>query len=132
LRYEIEKDLIEGKISVNELPEIWNEKMKKYLGIEPKNYSEGVLQDIHWSLGYIGYFPTYSIGTLLAAQLKYYIEDLAENIENGNFYYIREFLKEKIHKWGSIYSPKELLKKNFGEELKAEYFIKYLKEKYKK
>lgn len=136
LRFKLEKLMVTGEISANDLPELWNEEMEKLLGIKPKTYSEGVLQDIHWSMGSIGYFPTYSLGTILAAQIKYHaekelgpIEDLARN---KKFKTIREYLREKIHKWGSTYPPKELLKKNFGETINPNYFIKYLEEKYLK
>jgi len=131
LRYEIERDLIEGKIDVRDIPEIWNEKMEQYLGIKPKNDSEGALQDIHWSLGAIGYFPTYTLGNLIAAQIKYNFPDLETHIENKNFATIREYLREKIHKYGSMYEPKVLLEKSFGEPVNEKYFIKLLRERYR-
>ncbi|HKB88511.1 MAG TPA: carboxypeptidase M32 [Patescibacteria group bacterium] len=109
LRYEIEKGLIEGKLKVRDLPEIWNAKMKEYLGVTPKKDSDGVLQDIHWSGGMVGYFPTYSLGTFLGAQWE---EKM--NLESGikNIGKIESWLKEHIHKYGSTYTMLELLTKN--------------------
>lgn len=130
LRYEIEKLLIEGKIDVNDLPEIWNEFMEKYLGIVPKNDAEGVLQDIHWSNGSFGYFPSYTLGNVISAMIKYKIKNIDEYIKTKNIEGIKQLLREKIHNFGSIYSPKELLMKSFNENYNANYLIKYLNEKY--
>jgi carboxypeptidase Taq len=101
LRYEIEKDIIEGKLKVKDIKEVWNTKMKDYLGIVPKKDSEGVLQDIHWSGGSVGYFPTYSLGTFLGAQWE-------EKITGDP----KKWLGEHVHKYGSTYTMPELLKKN--------------------
>ncbi|MGC9176342.1 MAG: carboxypeptidase M32 [Thermoplasmata archaeon] len=130
LRYEIEKNLLTGKFSVSDLPEIWDQFMEKYLGIRPGNVSEGVMQDIHWSQGSFGYFPTYSLGNIISAIIRYQIKDLHENIESGNIDYVKKFLRDKIHRYGSIYSPKELLKRSFNETYNPEYLIKYFREKY--
>lgn len=128
LRFEIEKGIIEGKLKVKDLPEIWNEKMKSYLGIKPKRDSEGVLQDIHWSGGSIGYFPTYSLGTFLGAQWE---KVMGGNLNVKDVKVIEETLKNKIHKFGSTYTLEDLLKKN-----KIRYDptvnLKYLKDKYSK
>ena len=134
LRFKLEKIMVNEGIKAKELPELWNEEMEKLLGIRPKNYSEGILQDIHWAHGTIGYFPTYSIGTLLSAQIGEYmkrdIPDLQEKVRNAEFSPIKEWLREKVHKYGSIYPPKELLRRSFGEEVEPEYFVRYLKSKY--
>ena len=130
LRYEIEKNLLTGKFSVSDLPEIWNDFMEKYLGIRPKNVSEGVLQDIHWSQGSFGYFPTYSLGNIISAIIRSQIKDLYENIGIGNIDYIKKFLGDKVHRYGSIYTPKDLLKMSFNENYNPEYLIKYFREKY--
>ncbi len=134
LRYELEKLIINEKIDVDELPKIWNEEMENLLGVKPNNYKEGILQDIHWSSGIIGYFPTYTLGTVLSAQLKKHIlrdvRDFNQKIINRDFSSIKEWLREKIHKFGSMYSPKDLLKKSFGETIRVEYFLDYLKQKY--
>jgi carboxypeptidase Taq len=130
IRYEIEVGLIEGSIEVKELPQIWNEKYEKYLGVTPKNDAEGVLQDIHWSFGAFGYFPTYTYGNLLAAQLKYTVPELKEALAEGNPIKVKEILREKIHQFGSMYEPTKLVKMVTGEELNPKYFLQYIKEKY--
>ncbi len=135
LRYEIEKGLINGKINVKDLPSVWNEKMEEYLMIKPKKDSEGVLQDIHWSMGSIGYFPTYSIGTILASQYQHKMEKdigkIEDNISADNYSAIQEWLKEKVHKYGCVYKPKELVKKSLGENINPKYFIDHVKKKVK-
>ena len=134
LRFKLERMMVNGEIKAKELPELWNEEMEKLLGVKPKSYSDGILQDIHWSHGTIGYFPTYSIGTIFAAQIGSYIQrelsDFYGLVEKGEFKPIREYLREKVHRYGKIYPPKVLVKKSFGEEIKPEYFIDYLKNKY--
>lgn len=136
LRYEIEKDLIEGKLEVEDLPRAWNQKMEEYLGIKPRNDKEGVLQDVHWSCGMFGYFPTYSLGNLYAAQIyntaKKEIPDLEVTIASGNMKVLRDWLKNKIHKWGDTKDTAEIIKKATGESLNASHYINYLKEKYKR
>ncbi len=135
LRFEIEDDLINGRITVDELPTIWNNKMKELLGIIPPNNKLGVLQDIHWSMGSIGYFPTYALGTMIAAQLyekiKKDIPTMKEEIRKGEFKRIKEWLKEKIHQQGRKYEVPELIRRATGKEISSEDYIKYLKEKYK-
>jgi len=136
VRFELEKLLIGGEIKVTDVPELWNERMEKYVGIRPKTYSEGVLQDIHWSQGSVGYFPTYTIGNVVATQIRAHIlkdiPDFYDNILNLKFNEIKEWLKTKIHKWGSTYTPKELLKRATGEEINPQHFTQYLQEKYLK
>ena len=136
IRYEIEKELINGNIKVEDLPQIWNAKYKEYLGVEPKNDAEGVLQDMHWSGGSFGYFPSYALGNLYGAQflgkMLKEMPDYNKNISEGNLDEIRLWLKENIHKYGSVYKPAELIKKVTGEELTAKYFIEYLNNKYNK
>jgi carboxypeptidase Taq len=134
IRYEIEKALINGDIEVKDLPEIWNKKYKEYLGVEPQNDAEGVLQDMHWSDGSFGYFPSYALGNLYGAQFFYKmlqdIPDLYDNIKQGELEVIHSWLKDNMHKYGSIYKPSDLIKKVTGEELSAKYFIDYLNKKY--
>jgi carboxypeptidase Taq len=136
LRYEIEKGLISGDIAVKDLPNVWNEKMKDYLGIVPPTDTLGVLQDVHWSFGGLGYFPSYSLGNLYAAQIlntiKKELPDFYGHIERGEFSVIQNWLKEKIHQYGAIYTPDELIKKVTGESLNATYLVNYLEEKYSK
>ncbi len=134
LRFEIEIELIDDKIKVENLPEIWNEKMDQMLGIIPKNDKEGVLQDMHWSGGSFGYFPTYAIGSIYSAQLfseliKQKPNAIAE-IEKGQFDNILIWLKENVHQYGRLMSADEIIKKACGEGLNSKKFIDYLKEKY--
>jgi carboxypeptidase Taq len=134
IRYEIEKALMEGKLEVKNLPEYWNARYKEYLGIKVPNNTQGVLQDIHWSHGSIGYFPTYSLGSFYAAQFyataKKEIKSLENKIENGNLLPLLEWLREKIHHHGKYYSAEELCKKVTGEKLNFSYFMDYAKGKY--
>ncbi|MEB3755546.1 MAG: carboxypeptidase M32 [Desulfurococcales archaeon] len=134
LRYKLEKMMIEGSLNVDELPHVWNEEMERLLGVAPKNYSEGVLQDIHWSMGSIGYFPTYSIGTLLSAQImrkiREEIPDVDEDIRRLKFRRIRKWLRDKIHRHGSVYPPKELIRRALGMDLEPEIYVAYLERKY--
>ncbi|HEW94097.1 MAG TPA: carboxypeptidase M32 [Thermoprotei archaeon] len=134
LRYRLEKMMIERSINVSDVPEYWNNMMEDLLGIRPKKYSEGVLQDIHWSMGNIGYFPTYTIGNIISGQIKYHIEreipDFRDKISKLEFTDIKEYLREKIHRWGSVYKPQDLLQESFKEGMDTRYFIRYLEEKY--
>lgn len=136
IRYEIEKLLINQEINMEDIPKIWNEKYKEYLGVEPKDDGEGVLQDVHWAGGSFGYFPSYALGNLYGAQfLNKLIKDIPnynEEISNGNLDSIRNWVKENVHKHGAVLKPADLIKKVTGEELTAKYFIEYLNEKYTK
>lgn len=132
LRFEIEKDLVERKIKVTDLPEVWNAKMQELLGITPPDVATGVLQDIHWSQGSIGYFPTYTLGNLYAAQFYRQLGDMSKHIESGNFEPILLWLRKNIHQYGSIYRAKDLVKKVTWEELNPQYFVTYLRQKYAK
>lgn len=134
VRYELERDLIGGKIKVRDLPKIWKEKYQSYLGIIPENDGEGVLQDIHWAAGYVGYFPTYFLSNLWAAQLAAAIEKEMGSLEQltaeGRFDQINHWLKEKVYRFGAIYSSEELIESATGEPLSSKYYIDYLRKKY--
>ncbi|MEW8957359.1 MAG: carboxypeptidase M32, partial [Clostridium sp.] len=136
IRYEIEKMLIDGNLNVENLPRVWNEKYKEYLGVEPKDDREGVLQDMHWSGRMFGYFPSYALGNIYGAQflnkMLKDMPDMYEKIEEGEFSYIGKWLNDNIHVHGSIYEPSELIKKVTGEELNSKYFLDYLRNKYSK
>ena len=135
VRYDIERMLINDEITVDELPSVWNDKMEEYLGIRPENDSEGVLQDVHWSDGMIGYFPTYALGTAYSAQIYHAMRKeliLPKLIKENQIDKINEWLKEKLHKYGSSKTPKELLVMITGEEFNPKYYIEYLKDKYSK
>ncbi len=136
IRFEIEKALFENAIQVKDLPSIWNEKYKNYLGIDVPSDAQGVLQDIHWSHGSFGYFPTYSIGSFYAAQFfaqaKKEINGLTQQIENGELIPLLNWLRNKIHVHGRFYTSTELCKEICGEPLNVNYFMDYAKEKYSK
>jgi len=137
LRYELEKGLIEGTIEVDDLPKLWNAKMKEYLGIEPSTDSQGVLQDTHWASGLFGYFPTYSLGAIYSSQffeqLKKEIPNVDQLLENGDFKPVREWLRNKIHIVGSLYPSGDLLAKEVtGQPLNPSIFTDYLQKKYSK
>ncbi len=128
VRFEVEKALIEGKMKVSDLPEFWSAKIKEYLGVAPKNDSEGILQDIHWSGGSIGYFPTYSLGTFLSAQ---WAGEMNQELRIMNYAGIKNWLGEHVHKYGSTYTLEDLLKKN-GMKFDPKVNLKHLEEKYSK
>jgi carboxypeptidase Taq len=133
VRYEVEKKLIGGEAKVSEIPEIWDDMMEEYVGVRPENLAEGVLQDVHWSGGMIGYFPTYSLGNVIAGMVSNRMRrdlNIPDSIARGDLNSMKMWLKENIHKWGSIYSPKELQKKVLGDVYNPEYLVKYLEEKY--
>jgi len=134
IRFEIEQDLIPGKISVEDLPEIWNQKYKKYLGVDIKDDSEGVMQDIHWSSGDFGYFPTYALGNIISGQLLHTMEksiqDWKEQLEVGNFKNIKRWLVENVHQQGDLYDPAILVKKITGEEMNVKPYLEYLDNKF--
>ena len=137
LRYEIEKGLMDGSIQVEDLPRLWNEKMEKYLGVKVPNDASGVLQDVHWSLGLIGYFPTYLLGAIYATQFfkkaEKDIPQLYKEFKVGNFSSLRNWLLENIHQKGSLIPSGDLLCKEVtGEILNPDLFTSYLKDKYTK
>ncbi|GIM05840.1 hypothetical protein Vretimale_10263 [Volvox reticuliferus] len=135
LRYELEKGLLEGTIPVEDVPKIWNERMTSDLGATPPDDSKGCLQDIHWSLGAFGYFPTYTLGAMYATQIyaaaKKDIADLEDLIRVGDFKPLKSWLNEKIHKLGSLHnSGDELMTVATGGPLDPAVFLDYLKTKY--
>ncbi len=134
IRYEIEKALIEGSIEVADLPEVWNAKYKEYLGVEVTDDVNGVLQDIHWSHGSFGYFPTYSLGSFYAAQFYAQAEKdipkLEQQLAAGNSQVLLDWLRENIHRHGRRYEAEELCEMITGEPLDVKYFMDYAKKKY--
>lgn len=134
IRYEIEKQLIEGSIEVKDLKEIWNAAYKKYLNIEVTSDKKGVLQDVHWSHGGFGYFPTYSLGSFYAAQFfnqaKKDVPNLENEIEKGNAQPLLNWLRTNIHQFGKLYTAQEVCEKATGEKLNFNYFMQYAKAKY--
>ena len=134
IRFELEKALIEGSIEVKDLPELWNQKYKTYLGVNVPNNSHGILQDVHWSHGSFGYFPTYSIGSFYAAQFfakaQQDIKNLDKQMEEGNMIPLLDWLRENIHIHGKLFTAEELCVKITGEKLNFNYFMEYVRKKY--
>jgi carboxypeptidase Taq len=133
LRFEMENALINGKIAVKDAATAWNEKSKQLFGITPKNDSEGVLQDVHWTYGSIGYFPSYALGNLYGAQfLDQMKKDLqfTTELKKANLAPVKSWFDKNIHQCGSLYLPKDLIKRVTGKPLDYTYFVKYLKEKF--
>ncbi len=135
LRVEIEQALVEGRTQAEDLPGIWNEKMQSYLGIVPGQDAEGVLQDVHWSMGAFGYFPTYTLGNLYSVQFfeqaKQELPQLDEEIEAGHLLPLRRWLEQKIHRWGRMFTPDHLARRVTGSGVDPEPFLRYLEEKYR-
>jgi carboxypeptidase Taq len=133
LRFELELALTEGTLSVDDLPAAWDEGMLRLLGIEVPGPADGVLQDVHWSAGLVGYFPTYTLGNLIAAQLwERLMDDLPDVddlLEHGDFAPIREWLREHVHSHGRKFPPRELLRRVTRRDLQVEPFLRYLREK---
>ena len=134
LRLELEIGMVEGAIAIKDLPEIWNEKMQEYLGITPPDHARGVLQDIHWSYGAIGYFSTYALGNLVSAQLwekiNKEIPDLNDQIRKGEFAALLDWLRRNIHRHGQRYEPQKLVKMVTGSKITHEPYVRYLTKKY--
>ena len=134
LRFEIEQDLIEGRTRPEDLPGIWNQKMEEYLGIVPSDDAEGVLQDVHWSFGAFGYFPTYTLGNLYSVQFyeqaKQEIPHLEDEIAAGQLMVLQRWLGQKIHRWGRMFTPDHLAQRVTGKSLDPEPFLSYVERKY--
>ena len=134
LRFEIERDLLAGDLDVEEVPAVWNDKMEEYLGVRPDADGEGCLQDIHWSHGSFGYFPTYSLGSVLAAQLydaaASDIGDLDSQVRSGEFDALHQWLTDNVHSHGQRYTTDDLIEEATGESFTADYFLEYAESKF--
>ena len=134
VRFEIESELFQGSLDPAKLPEAWREKMKELLGVEPETDAQGVLQDVHWSMGSFGYFPSYALGNLYGLQfwekLRSDIPGAETQIAQGNFAPVRDWLRDTIYIWGCRKDPSELLKIVTGKSLSAEPFLDYIESKY--
>ncbi|REK77154.1 carboxypeptidase M32 [Paenibacillus paeoniae] len=134
IRYEMEKLIFNGGARAADLPALWNDKYKEYLGITPPNDAEGVLQDVHWSGGAFGYFPSYSLGNMYAAQFADTMErELAgmwSLVGNGDLHPIKDWLAERIYKYGKLRTPSELVQSVTGKALDPQYLVDYLTKKY--
>jgi carboxypeptidase Taq len=133
LRFELEQELIEGRLAVADLPEAWNSRFKEYLGLDVNDDADGVLQDVHWSAGLIGYFPTYALGNLIAGQLweraHTDLPELEQQIAAGELSPLREWLREHVHRHGSKFTSRELLERVVGGPIAVGPFVSYLKAK---
>jgi carboxypeptidase Taq len=134
IRFELEQALINDGLAIKDLPAAWNQKYRDYLDIEPPTDADGVLQDVHWSAALIGYFPTYALGNLYAAQFYAQaakdVGPLDEQFERGEFASLLGWLREKIHRQGQCYSARELVETVTGQPLSHDWLIAYLREKY--
>jgi len=134
LRLEIEIALLEGSLQVGDLPHVWNKKMEEYLGVVPPTNREGVLQDVHWSGGMMGYFPTYALGNLVSAQLwermLVDIPNLEAQISQGKFAELLGWMRANIHQHGAKFEPQALVKRVTGTTIQSESYMKYLRGKY--
>lgn len=135
LRFELEQEMLSGAIPLAELPEAWNARMKSYLGVDVPDVASGVLQDVHWSLGYVGYFPTYVLGSIASAQIwdkaLAALPDLPDQIARGEFSPLREWLRQNLHRHGRKFTPKETLQRVTGSDtVDVKPYVSYLTKKY--
>lgn len=134
IRFELEQEIMEGTLALKDVPEAWNARMKQYLGVDVPNDAQGCLQDIHWSGGMFGYFPTYQLGNIVAAQIWEKvladIPDLYAQFERGEFMPLREWLREKLHRHGRKFTPKETIQRVVGGPIDVAPYIRYLKSKF--
>ncbi|MCW1968033.1 MAG: carboxypeptidase M32 [Anaerolineae bacterium] len=134
VRFEMEMAMLEGKLKIKDVPEAWNAKYQDYLGLTPENDAVGCLQDVHWSGGLIGYFPTYTLGNLISVQMferiKKDIPDLTEQFKRGEFSQLLAWLRKHLHQHGRRYAPTDLIKRATGKALTAKPYIAYLKSKF--
>ena len=134
IRFELERDLFAGKVNVNELPEVWNQKYSEYLDVKVRDDAEGVMQDTHWASGLFGYFPSYALGNLYTGQIRASITkdlpDWRNQVAKGGLSNVNEWLNEKIHTPSNLLDPEELIKKATGKTLNSEAYLSYLNEKY--
>jgi carboxypeptidase Taq len=134
LRFELEQEIVNGRIELRDLPEAWNAKMVEYLGVEPPRDADGVLQDVHWSTGSIGYFSTYSLGNVISLQIWERVleelPDVYDAIERGEYAELRAWLGERLHRHGRKFLPKETLERVVGGPIDAGPYLRYLKEKH--
>lgn len=133
IRYDLEKQLIDGALQVDDLPSAWNDRYKQDLGVNVTQDSQGVLQDVHWSAGLIGYFPTYTIGNLISAQLfasaQHQLVDLEEHFSRGSFRDLLEWTRKRVHQYGRTMTSDELVQQATGETLSSDHLVSYLKAK---
>jgi carboxypeptidase Taq len=133
MRFELERELLEGRLSVADLPAAWSARMQDYLGVQPEDHARGVLQDMHWGAGLIGYFPTYSLGNVLSVQIweraRADLGDLDAQMERGEFGPLRDWLREHVYRHGRKLTPEELIQRVTGGPIDAGPYVRYLQEK---
>jgi carboxypeptidase Taq len=133
MRFELEQELIEGRLAVSDLPEAWNARFKEYLGIDVPDDARGVLQDVHWASGTIGYFPTYALGNLVAGHLweraRADLPDLEDRIAAGELMPLREWLRDRVHRHGGKFTSAEVMERVVGGPVLVQPFVRYLKGK---
>jgi carboxypeptidase Taq len=133
MRFELEREMLAGAVTAADLPAAFDAKLSGYLGVEPSDVVEGVLQDVHWSDSNFGYFPTYALGNVISVQLweraTSELGDLDDEFERGEFGPLREWLREHVHRWGRTFEPAELLERIVGGPLDAEPYLAYLRGK---
>jgi carboxypeptidase Taq len=136
IRFEMERDMFNGDLSVDELPQVWNQKYKKYLGLDIENDSEGVMQDTHWASGLFGYFPSYALGNLYDGLWRQKLTkdnpDWLNQIKRGDFSQVKTWLTNNVYRYANLYDPEDLVKEVTGNELAVKPFIDYLEDKFKK
>ena len=133
VRYELEKEMINGDIDVMDLPQKWNALYKEYLGVDVPNDTKGILQDVHWSMGSIGYFPTYALGSAIAAQIYDYLKveiNIEQLLKEGKLDEVCAWLKENIHQYGGTKTTQELLMDSVKETFNPNYYVEYLVKKF--
>lgn len=135
VRFEIERDLFAGRVTVGELPQAWNEKYREHLGVEVQDDSEGVMQDTHWASGYIGYFPTYALGNIYSGQILATMEKTIpvwrSQVSRGDFKEVKHWLTENVYRYGNLYDPRDLIRRISSEEVTIQPYIRYLEQKYR-
>lgn len=131
LRFEIERDLVNGDLAVEDVPDVWNDRTEAYFDVRPDSLATGCLQDIHWPFGNIGYFPTYTLGHVLSAQFAAALErDLGDLIRGGDLDAVLEWHREHVYRHGQRYTTPELIRRATGEALTADHFLEYVTGKY--
>ena len=134
IRFQIERDLFADKITVGDLPEIWNQKYKELMSIKVENDSEGVMQDTHWSSGYYGYFPSYALGNIYSGQMLAVLEKQTQNwrslLSQGKIGEAQRWLIKNVCSYGALYDPGDLITKITGKKIDSEPYLEYLEKKY--
>jgi carboxypeptidase Taq len=134
LRFELEQELLSGRLSLDDLPEAWNARMKEYIGIDVPNHADGVLQDMHWASGLLGYFPTYALGNVISVQIwnaaLEAVPEIPDRVVEGEFGPLREWLRENLYRHGRKFTPQEMLERVTGSRIDPEPYLAYLRDKH--